>query len=124
MAAQNPGTFENWITDRIIFGNTRGLVLVGRFENWITDRKYFDTYPDAVHVITPTGIATAEAFGNPAVSVVIDAGGVPTGEGFGLPLVWVVGAAPVESTAPRSRLVLLEEDEDDIIIVFAHLNMV
>lgn len=48
MAAQDPGTFENWITNRIEFGNTRGTVLVGSFDSWITARIYYNTYPDAV----------------------------------------------------------------------------
>ena len=48
MAAQDPGTFENWITDRIAFGNTRGTVLVGSYDSWITSHIYYNTYPDTV----------------------------------------------------------------------------
>lgn len=49
----DPGTFENWITARIAFGNTRGTVLVGSYDSWITARIYYNTYPDGAEVPPP-----------------------------------------------------------------------
>lgn len=63
--AQDPGTFESWITNRTEHGNTRGSVLVGSFDNWITGRIYFDTYPDAAPAppVPPTPVVTAVGVG-------------------------------------------------------------
>ena len=61
----------------------------------IASAEAFGT-PAVAANIAATGIASAEAFGQPTVAVgspasIVDAGGIPSGEAFGLPL---VGDAP------------------------------
>lgn len=49
---QDPGTFENWITNRITFEDIPPkLGDTGDFEKWITNRIYWQDYVESALVV-------------------------------------------------------------------------
>jgi len=47
VAAQDTGTFDEWIADRVYFGTLEPRSgNTGTFDEWLTDRIYFDAYQE------------------------------------------------------------------------------